>query len=531
MASQINPEDLKKMLHDGGELALLDVREDGEFGEGHILYANPCAYSHLEARVTERAPRKTTRIVLVDGGNAIAEKASTRLSEIGYSNITILNGGISGWVEVGYTLFKGVNVPCKAFGEMVEHHTKTPHISPQELKAIQKDGKRHVILDGRTPKEFNRMSIPGGISVPNAELVYRVHDLAPDPETTIVINCAGRTRSIIGAQTLINAGVPNPVVALEGGTMGWTLAGFDLENGATRKYDELSEEGKKTAKQRADKIKKDLHIKAVSFETLKCWQGDSERTLFLLDVRSAEEFADGHLPGSTHAPGGQLVQACDEWIATLGARLILLDDENNIRAVTTAHWLKQMGWDVWILEGGVLPHAINVGTETPKFSGSKKQSFATITTAELANEIANGEAVVVDTDVSWLYRAEHIPSAIWCTRARINNLVSKMIPDKKIVLYSEHETRAWLLATDLSEVVEAPIAILRGGREKWREEGRALESSPEVPSNSEQLDFLFFVHDRHQGNEQAMREYLEWEEGLPAQISEDGDARFQVFTK
>lgn len=313
--------------------------------------------------------------------------------------------------------------------------------------------------------------------------------------------------------------------------MGWTLAGFDLENGATRKYDELSEEGKKTAKQRADKIKKDLHIKAVSFETLKCWQGDSERTLFLLDVRSAEEFADGHLPGSTHAPGGQLVQACDEWIATLGARLILLDDENNIRAVTTAHWLKQMGWDVWILEGGVLPHAINVGTETPKFSGSKKQSFATITTAELANEIANGEAVVVDTDVSWLYRAEHIPGAIWCTRARINNLVSKMIPDKKIVLYSEHETRAWLLATDLSEVVEAPIAILRGGREKWREEGRALESSPEVPSNSEQLDFLFFVHDRHQGNEQAMREYLEWEEGLPAQISEDGDARFQVFTK
>ena len=531
MASQINPEDIKKMLHDGGELALLDVREDGEFGEGHILYANPCAYSHLEARVTERVPRKTTRIVLVDGGNAIAEKASTRLSEVGYSNITILNGGISSWAEVGYTLFKGVNVPCKAFGEMVEHYTKTPHISPQELKGIQDVGKRHVILDGRTPTEFNRMSIPGGISVPNAELIYRVHDLAPNPETTIVINCAGRTRSIIGAQTLINSGVPNRVVALKGGTMGWTLAGFDLENGATRKYDELSEEGKKTAKQRADKIKKDLHIETVSFETLKCWQRDPERTLFLLDVRSAEEFGGGHLPGSTHAPGGQLVQACDEWVATLGARLILLDDENNIRAITTAHWLKQMGWDVWILEGGVLPHAINVGSETPKFCDSKKLSFATITTAELENDIANGEVVVVDTDVSWLYRAEHIPTAIWCTRARINNLVPKIIPGKKIVLYSEHETRAWLLAMDLSEVVEAPIAILRGGREKWRKEGRALKSSPEVPSNSEQLDFLFFVHDRHQGNEQAMREYLKWEEGLPAQIIEDGDARYQVFTK
>ncbi|HAT35231.1 MAG TPA: sulfurtransferase, partial [Rhodospirillaceae bacterium] len=74
-----------------------------------------------------------------------------------------------------------------------------------------------------------------------------------------------------------------------------------------------------------------------------------------------------------------------------------------------------------------------------------------------------------------------------------------------------------------------PIAILRGGRENWRAEGRALEGSPNVPADSEQLDFLFFVHDRHDGNEQAMRDYLEWEEGLPAQIEQDGDARYEIF--
>ena len=74
MVHQINAQELKRMLHDGGELALLDVREDGEFGEGHIFYANPCAYSHLEARIIQRVPRKTTRIVLVDGDNGIAEK-------------------------------------------------------------------------------------------------------------------------------------------------------------------------------------------------------------------------------------------------------------------------------------------------------------------------------------------------------------------------------------------------------------------------------------------------------------------------
>ena len=82
--------------------------------------------------------------------------------------------------------------------------------------------------------EFNRMSIPGGINCPGAELTHRIAALAPDPATTVVVNCAGRTRSILGAQSLRHAGVPNPVVALRNGTMGWHLAGFELEHGQDR---------------------------------------------------------------------------------------------------------------------------------------------------------------------------------------------------------------------------------------------------------------------------------------------------------
>ena len=55
--------------------------------------------------------------------------------------------------------------------------------------------------------------------------------MRPDTGTTVVVNCAGRTRSIIGAQSLINAGIPNRVIALENGTMGWSLAGLELERG------------------------------------------------------------------------------------------------------------------------------------------------------------------------------------------------------------------------------------------------------------------------------------------------------------
>src|SRR3974390_396022 len=79
------------------------------------------------------------------------------------------------------------------------------------------------------------MNIPGSVSVPGAELVLRAGRVAPDPETTIIVNCAGRTRSIIGTQSLINAGIANKVVALRNGTIGWTLAGKDLEYGADRR--------------------------------------------------------------------------------------------------------------------------------------------------------------------------------------------------------------------------------------------------------------------------------------------------------
>jgi rhodanese-related sulfurtransferase len=529
MTQMISPSDLRKRLHDGGELALLDVREDGEFGEGHLLHANPCAYSHLEPRVGQRVPRKTTRIVLVDGGDGISEKAAERLAALGYTDVTILPGGVQGWADAGHVIFKGVNVPCKAFGEVVEHQAGTPRIPPEELTAMAENGVDHVILDGRTPAEFKRMSIPGGTSVPNGELVYRVHDFAPNPDTTIVVNCAGRTRSIIGAQTLINAGLPNKIVALKGGTMGWTLSGYELDHGCDRHYGALSDGAKEIALERASAIKNKLGIEEVSVETVRSWQADPKRSLFLLDVRSAEEFSEGHMSGSVHAPGGQLVQGIDQWAATLGARLILLDDKNNVRAIMTAHWLKQMGWDVSVLAGGVEAHASETGNPKAPTPGMDDIDIPTMSTEDFAAALEAGTAVAVDTDVSWLYRKERLPGAIWGIRPRAAQLAAKLPKGKQVVMYSEHEARAWLLAVDLAKLIDEPIAILRGGREKWRQEGRPLESSPNTPPDEEQLDFLFFVHDRHDGNEQAMRDYLDWEEGLPAQIEQDGDARYQIF--
>ena len=223
--------ELAAMLEDGGELALLDVREEGVFAEGHLFHAVSLPLSRLELRLARLVPRLTTRIVLCDADDGLAQRAAAKLRGFGYRNVSVLAGGVAAWRALGHELFAGVYVPSKAFGEHVEHRDGTPSISPEELAAKQRAGEKMVVLDSRPLSEFQRMSLPGALDCPGAELVHRIFEVAADPDTLVVVNCAGRTRSIIGAQSLRNAGVPHRVVALRNGTMGWTLAGLELEHG------------------------------------------------------------------------------------------------------------------------------------------------------------------------------------------------------------------------------------------------------------------------------------------------------------
>lgn len=520
MTGAVDAGALKAILHDGGEVAILDVREAGQFGVDHMLHAVPCPYSVLESRVTALVPRRGARAVLVDGGDGVADKAAARMSELGYEDVSVLAGGNPAWRRAGHERFEGVNVPSKAFGEVVEQVRGTPHITADRLRSMMDRGDDLVVLDGRTPAEHNRMSIPGGMSVPNAELVLRVHDLAPAPSTTVVVNCAGRTRSIIGAQSLIDAGVPNPVVALKGGTMGWTLAGHGLEHGSTRSHpDGVSDAGRAAAGGYRDALLEGSGIARIDGRTLDAWRDDPARTLFLLDVRPEGEYLSGHLPGAVSAPGGQLVQATDHWCGVWGARVVVFDTPPGARAAFAAHWLRQMGWDVHVLIDG--PGAVT-GAAAPAPAGG---GIDTVAPDVLAAALARDGVFLVDAGRSMDHRAGHIPTATWAIRPRLDRLA---IPEgRPVVVYSGRETRARLVARDLSATRE--VAVLAGGRSAWAAEGLPLERSPGIPEDGDAIDFLFWVSTRHQDDREAALAYLEWEENLPAQVSADGDARFTIL--
>src|SRR5262245_8936242 len=314
---------LKAMLQDGREIALLDVREAGQFGESHLLFATPLPYSRLELDAGALVPRKSTRVVLCDDGSSgVAALAARRLEALGYADVAVLEGGTTGWATAGYGLFKGVNVPSKLFAELVEHEYGTPRITAHELKRMKDAGEDFLLLDGRPLNEHHKMTIPGSTCVPNAELPLRAPALAKNPKTKIIVNCAGRTRSIMGAQTLINFGAPNPVYALENGTQGWALADLQLERGATRRYPEQVDGASLPGlREHARALAQRHSVSAVGAAEVERWLSDATRTTVLLDVRTPEEFKAGSLPGAAHAPGGQLVQATDQWVAVRNARI------------------------------------------------------------------------------------------------------------------------------------------------------------------------------------------------------------------
>jgi rhodanese-related sulfurtransferase len=344
-----SPWDIRHAWLGRAEIALIDLRDEHSFAQGHPLFAAQLPVDRIAAEAEIRLPRKDVPIVLYDDGEGFTHAALPVFEALGYTRVDVLEGGLGAWRAAGYELFEDVNSYSKAFGELVEHRRHTPSLPAEKVQALI-DGQADIaILDARRFEEYATMSIPGGTSVPGAELVLRAREIAPDPATTIIVNCAGRTRSIIGAQSLINAGLPNPVHALRNGTIGWTLAGQSLETGQSRRAPE-PDDGSSEARARARAVTYRAGVKFIDAASLQAFARDDARTLYRFDVRQPEAYARGHLPGFCNAPGGQLVQETDHFAPVRGARIILADDRS-VRADMSASWLAQMGWEVYVLEG------------------------------------------------------------------------------------------------------------------------------------------------------------------------------------
>ena len=524
---RIDPATLRAWLQDGGELALLDAREEGEFASAHLFWAVPCPLSRRELRARTLLPRPGVRIVCTDGGGDQAERLAEWLESVGYGDVSVLAGGTPAWAASGGELFSGVNVPSKAFGEWVEHHYGTESIDPHELKSLIETKRKLVILDSRPFDEFKRMSIPGARNVPGGELAYRIGDLAPDPDALIVVNCAGRTRSILGAESLRRAGVPNPVVALRNGTMGWELAGYPLTRGAAERYPLGRPHTEALAQDRARAFAEASGAGVIGALDLARFEDDPDRTVYVFDVRDPDEYHAAHRPGSISAPGGQLVQATDQWIGVRNARIALIDDDG-VRARMTASWLRQMGHgDVFTVDGGLAEASRRAADKIPL--PELRTKVPTISVADLARALDTGTGtVVVDVARSTEFREGHMPGAHWGVRTRLSTLRNVLGAAHRVAVTSPDAALAGLAYDEVHQLTQGQTFVLDGGTAAWRAFGRPLVRDRKTPPDEACVDAWLRPYDRNEGVAEAMRAYLSWEVGLLDQIKREPSVKFGV---
>ena len=519
---------LKAALHDGLEIALLDAREELTFGERHMLMAACMPLGRIELLADDMVPRRQTRVVWCDNGGGLGERAAQRMADLGYSDVSVLDGGMTAWARAGFRSYSGVHVPSKAFAEVVEHELATPWITASELKALIEAGRDIAVLDSRSFAEYHTNSIPTAVSVPGAELVYRFRDLVPSPSTIVIVNCGGRTRSIIGAQSLINAGVPNKVVSLKDGTMAWHLAGFQVSQGADRRPPEVSRQSAEDARRSVERIASRLRIPRIDSATLAAWRAESDRrSLYVLDVRTPEEYEASHVAGIRSAPGGQLVQETDNYLATWGARVVLVDTDG-VRAVMTASWLKQMGWrDLAVIRLEDVPGSRVTGSHRPVALGLERARVAAIGPAELKRRLEAGTVTLIDLEHSKAYRNGHIPGAWFATRTRLGAALEKLPSAESIVLTSPDGELARIAAAELALTAALPVYALAGGTRAWTAAGYSLAQAGDRMADTPD-DVWLPARERGADRESAMRAYLAWEIDLANQMATDDDQRFEV---
>ena len=521
MTLKIHAETLKSWLSDKDEIAFIDVREIGQHTKGHPFFSISIPYSLFELNLEILIPNKKTKMILLDQNDGISILAYKAANLIGYSNLFILEEGVNGWINAGYKLFDGINVPSKSFGELIEQYFHTPSITAKELNKKQKNNENCIVIDGRPFDEYQKMSIPNSICCPNGELAYRVSSHVKDINTEIIINCAGRTRSIIGAQTLIDLGISNKVKALENGTQGWFLSDLFLEH-KKNKFLDISPNNIETEKlqNKILQLISKLNVSLIDHRKAQELILDDTRSTFIFNVTTSNKNSNQN-SFIKNVPGGQLVQATDKYIGVWNARVILIDDGDLIRAGTTASWLKKMGYETYILKKGLL-EVKKLKLKNQKIF--KKDKLNLLKSEDLIN-LKN--TILYDIRSSKDYSRKRLKNSIWLNRANLHKQNIKN--NDAIVIITDNLEKASLIIKDLEEKKLSHLTkVYKWSQSELKNYPLIMDESIKFLSEKISIDYNFHTHMRHKGNREDAKKYLKWEIDLIKKMDNQELSHFKI---
>jgi rhodanese-related sulfurtransferase len=508
-------------MDSGDVFAIFDIRERGEYNEGQIYKASSLPRSQIEFRITDLVPSRNIPVIVYDEGGERANLAAETIEQLGYQIVYVLEGGLPAWAAAGFSVVEGVNVLSKEFGEKVYVESHVPDITPEELSARLARRDKIVVFDVRTPEEHQRFCIPGAYSVPGGDLILWAEELQQKSDTTYLMHCAGRTRSVISTETLRRLGLSN-VYALRNGTMGWVLAGLELERNSGREAPSASPSSRAAGETLGSRIAQEEGVPVISVsELLKLRKAEDRPVVYLVDVRSPAEYERGHIPGSIGIPGGQAVQRADDFIAVRNAKIVFVSD-GQARAVMAAYWYKQMGFEnVAVLQGGIqgwIKNGHGLSTEIPAAENvlldEARATAWTIRSPELASILATSNPLVLHVGSSLDFEKGHVPKSLWVSRGWLEIKIGDLCPDKSrtIILTCPDGRQSVLAARSLRGLGFGEVSVLDGGLSSWSREGCPTEGGLEGKCAVEPKDVV--VPASASGNKQAMIRYLEWEHAM-----------------
>ncbi|MFO1311997.1 MAG: rhodanese-like domain-containing protein [Burkholderiales bacterium] len=515
----ILPRDVEALRAGGAEWALIDVREAAEADAGHVPGSTFLPRRMLELRIAEFVSDPRTTIVLVDEGGRRAPLAAATLARLGYSDVRVLEGGAPAWQAAGLALDTGSNVPSKLFGERVFEEKGVPQLPVEALERWSREGRPCRVIDIRTPDEFKIGRIPGAYGGFGVDVGLSAADLAA-LNVPVVVHCAGRTRSIIACQTLRELGVPE-VHALRNGTMGWTLAGFEIEREPVDRMLVPSAASREAVARKAEGLGSHEGVTRVAAPTLEDWVQRRERkemNLHVFDVRQVAEYAEGHVPGARALPGGLAVQRTDEFVAVRAAPVVLVDD-GEARAWITGMWLRRMGFArVHVLAGGLDAWR---ASGRPVEKGRPRSAPLGLDAARaLANPLApqamqrwiasHPGARILDVDTSRNYERGHVPGAAWLPYGWLEERIGALAPGTStpIAVTCHNGLHAMYAAAALNALGYASVSALDGGVAAWTKAGLPVETGIDVAEPGDIVD------PPYQKDKKAMATYLAWEQKL-----------------
>ncbi len=519
MAHRISPDSLHGLLTRKDPFALIDVREAGEYNSAHIAASSNIPRRLIEFLMTRAVPYAGAKMVIYDDDGRRAGLAADTIQEMGYNRVCVLDGGLNHWFSQGYSIEWGTDVSSKAFGEKVEVAHHVPVMDATELRQLMEAGEPLLVLDTRTPQEHQSFCVPGARNMPGGEIPLRITDIRKEisPDATILVHCAGRTRSIIGTRTLQRRGIEN-VYALKNGTAGWMLAGHQLERGTDRvELSDPTPDGLAAAEEYAALLAREDGVDLLDLKALlTMMERLQDETIYFIDVRTEDEYRQGHIPGFRWFPGGQAVQCSDDVAVVKNCPMVFCCDRR-ARAVSTASWYRQMGFEeVYAVEGGTtrweaggrkLEHS---SAATKPFGlDAAKSTVKHITAQELQ---ARESALTIFVETSRDFAEAHVPGSYWVPRGWLEFQVESIGDgyEKPVVVTCCDGQQSSLAGATLKKRGYRKVEVLDGGIQTWQRAGCAVEAGL-AHLMSAPMDVVTTGPNR---NFADMMNYLRWEEAL-----------------